>query len=166
MTTLFTTQLQRRALVASAGAALLPAAWAQNQPPPAGSAPTGVLAPNPAEFKKTIEQFTAGKTPAAEGLHLDVPVLADNPSAVPVKVKVTAPITEQDWCEEIIILADLNPAPLSCRLLFTAAAGTAEAAVRVRLSQSQTIYAFARMKSGKVLTAKQAVTVAASGCGM
>ena len=64
------------------------------------------------------------------------------------------------------MLAELNPSPLSCRLLFTAAAGTAEAAVRVRLSQSQTIHALARMKSGQVLVAKQAVTVAASGCGM
>ena len=37
-----------------------------------------------------------------------MPVLADNPSAVPVKVKVTLPITEQDWCEEIIMLAELR----------------------------------------------------------
>ena len=44
--------------------------------------------------------------------------------------------------------------------------GTAEAAVRVRLSQTQTIHALARMKSGQLLAAKQAVTVAASGCGM
>ena len=64
------------------------------------------------------------------------------------------------------MLADLNPVPLACRLQFTAAAGTAEAAVRVRLSRSQTLHALARMKSGKVLAAKQAVTVAASGCGM
>ena len=64
------------------------------------------------------------------------------------------------------MLADLNPAPLVCRLQFTAAAGTAEAAVRVRLSQSQTVHALARMKSGKLLAASHAVTVAASGCGM
>ena len=42
----------------------------------------------------------------------------------------------------------------------------AEAAVRVRLSQSQTVHALARMKSGKLLAASHAVTVAASGCGM
>jgi len=64
------------------------------------------------------------------------------------------------------MLADLNPSPLACRVLLTADTGAAEAAVRVRLTQSQTIHALARMKSGKVLVAKQAVTVAASGCGM
>ena len=162
--------LTRRNLVTSAAALALPSAvLAQATPainPVAKSALVGPLAPNPVEFKKTVEQFIGRATPMNEGLQLDVSTLADNPSAVPVKVKVTRPITEQDWCEEIIVLAELNPSPLSCRLLFTAAAGTAEAAVRVRLSQSQTIHALARMKSGQVLVAKQAVTVAASGCGM
>ena len=158
--------LTRRALVATsaaAGASLaLPGhAWAQAKAPLVGP-----LASNPAEFQRQMAQFIGNATAHSEGLQLDVPVLADNPGAVPVKVKITLPITDKDWCEEIIVLADLNPAPLACRLQFTAAAGTAEAAVRVRLSQSQTIHALARMKSGKVLVAKQAVTVAASGCGM
>ena len=65
-----------------------------------------------------------------------------------------------------IVLAELNPSPLACRLMFRAAAGTAEASVRLRLAQWQTVHALARMKSGKVLATKQAVTVAASGCGM
>ena len=160
------TPLTRRALVATAAAAgaslALPgSAWAQAQAPLVGP-----LAPNPAEFQRAMAQFIGNATAQGEGLQLDVPVLADNPGAVPVKVKITLPITDKDWCEEIIVLADLNPAPLACRLQFTAAAGTAEAAVRVRLSQSQTIHALARMKSGKLLAAKQAVTVAASGCGM
>ena len=160
----------RRSLVlgaAAASASLALPASALAQASSAAKAPlVGPLAPNPAEFKKTVEQFTGGKATQPEGLLLDVPVLADNPSAVPVKVKVTLPITEQDWCEEIIVLAELNPSPLSCRMQFTAAAGTAEAAIRIRLSQSQTVHAMARMKSGKVLVAKQAITVAASGCGM
>ena len=160
------THLTRRALVATAAAAgaslaLSGTAWAQDKAPLVGA-----LAPNPAEFQRQVAQFTGSATARTEGLQLEVPVLADNPGAVPVKVTVTLPLTEQDWCEEIIVLADLNPAPLACRLQFTAAAGTAEAAVRVRLSQSQTIHALARMKSGKVLAARQAVTVAASGCGM
>ena len=156
----------RRSLVlgaAAAGASLaLPAtALAQAKAPLVGP-----LAPNPVEFQKQIAQFTGKASPQTEGLLLDVPVLADNPSAVPVKVKVTLPITEQDWCEEIVVLAELNSSPLSCRMQFTAAAGSAEAAIRIRLSQSQTVHAMARMKSGKVLVAKQAITVAASGCGM
>ncbi len=152
----------RRSLVAAGAALALPGA-ALAQPK---ASLVGPLAPNPQAFKQAMEQFIGKARPQAEGLLLDVPVLADNPSGVPVKVKVTLPISEQDWCEEIIVLADLNPSPLACRLQFTAAAGTAEASVRLRLSQTQTIHALARMKSGKVLATKQAVTVAASGCGM
>ena len=154
----------RRTLMAASAATLALPALAQ----PQGKTPltNAALAPNPAELRKAMADFSKGAKPQSEGLHLDVPTLADNPAAVPVKVKVTLPITEQDWCEEIIVLADLNPAPLACRLQFTAAAGTAEAAARVRLTQSQTIHALARMKSGKLLAASHAVTVAASGCGM
>ncbi len=151
--------------VVASGAALALPAIAQTVPA-TKAALVGPLAPNPVEFKKVLDEFTRGKAPKAEGLTLDVSILADNPSAVPVKVKVDLPITDADWCEEIIVLAELNPSPLACHMKFTQANGTAEAAVRVRLSQTQTIHALARMKSGQLLAAKQAVTVAASGCGM
>ena len=125
-----------------------------------------LLEPNPQAFRQAMEAFLDGGKPQSEGLVLEVPTLADNPSAVPVRVQVTLPVSDQDWCEELILLAEKNPIPLACRVQFTPLAGTAEAAVRVRLSQSQTIHALARMKSGKLLAARQAVTVAASGCGM
>lgn len=164
------TPLSRRGVVMGAAALALPvSALAQASSTPTAATPAalvGPLAPNPVAFQKAMTDFSRGATPVTEGLQLDVPTLADNPSAVPVKVKVTAPITEQDWCEEVIVLAELNPSPLACKLQFTALAGTAEAAVRIRLSQSQSIVALARMKSGKVMLAKHAVTVAASGCGM
>lgn len=168
MKTAISPTLTRRHLVAgaaAAGAALALPSVAMAQA--AAQTPlVGPLAPNPVEFKKTMAQFIGSATPQTEGLQLDIPVLADNPSAVPVKAKVTLPITEQDWCEELMIVAELNPIPLACRIQFTADTGTAEAAVRIRLSQSQTVHVLARMKSGAVLQGKQAVTVTASGCGM
>ena len=143
--------------------ALPSAVWAQASARPAM---VGAFAPNPVEFKKAMEQFIGNATPQAGGLQLDIPVLADNPGAVPIKAKVTLPITEQDWCEEMLVVAELNPIPVACRIRFTEDTGSAEAAIRLRLSQSQTVHVLARMKSGAVLHGKQAVTVAASGCGM
>ena len=157
--------LTRRVVVGAVATLALPSvALAQTPPtnPPLG----GPLAPDPVAFKKALSTFTGSATPQAEGLQLDIPVLADNPSAVPIKAKVTLPITEHDWCEELIVLAELNPIPLACRLRFTAETGSAEAAVRIRLSQSQAVHVLARMKSGKLLAGKQTITVAASGCGM
>ena len=157
------TRRQLVAGVAAAGATLALPAQAQIQP----AVPlVGPLAPNPVAFKKAMEQFMGSAKPQADGLQLDIPVLADNPSAVPIKAKVTLPITDSDWCEEIMVLAELNPIPLACRVQFTADTGSAEAAVRIRLSQSQAVHVLARMKSGQVLAGKQMVTVAASGCGM
>lgn len=169
MTATLSHTLTRRRLVAGAAAAAagsvasaLPgAALAQATTPLVGP-----LAPNPVAFKQTMDAFIGSATPVANGLKLDIPVLADNPGAVPVKASVTLPINDQDWCEEMMVVAELNPIPLACHMQFTADTGTAEAAVRLRLSQSQTVHVLARMKSGKLLAGKQMVTVAASGCGM
>ena len=90
----------------------------------------------------------------------------ENPGAVPVGVVLTTPLTESSYCKELIILAELNPVPLACRFAFSPMSGTTEIAVRLRLTQTQTLHALARMSDGRVLGARQAVTVAASGCGM
>ena len=158
-------RLSRRVVVGAVATLALPSV-ALAQTPPTNPPLVGPLAPDPVAFKKALNTFTGSATPQAEGLQLDIPVLADNPSAVPIKAKVTLPITEHDWCEELIVLAELNPIPLACRIRFTAETGTAEAAVRIRLSQSQAVHVLARMKSGKLLAGKQTITVAASGCGM
>ena len=157
--------LTRRVVVGAVATLALPSV-ALAQTPPTNPPLVGPLAPDPVAFKKAFSTFTGSATPQAEGLQLDIPVLADNPSAVPIKAKVTLPITEHDWCEELIVLAELNPIPLACRIRFTAETGSAEAAVRIRLSQSQAVHVLARMKSGKLLAGKQTITVAASGCGM
>ncbi len=157
--------LTRRVVVGAVATLALPSV-ALAQTPPTNPPLVGPLAPDPVAFKKALSTFTGSATPQAEGLQLDIPVLADNPSAVPIKAKVTLPITEHDWCEELIVLAELNPIPLACRIRFTAETGSAEAAVRIRLSQSQAVHVLARMKSGTLLAGKQTITVAASGCGM
>ena len=158
-------RLTRRVVVGAVATLALPSV-ALAQTPPTNPPLVGPLAPDPVAFKKALSTFTGSATPQAEGLQLDIPVLADNPSAVPIKAKVTLPITEHDWCEELIVLAELNPIPLACRIRFTAETGSAEAAVRRRLRQSQAVHVLARMKSGKLLAGKQTITVAASGCGM
>ena len=158
-------RLTRRVVVGAVATLALPSV-ALAQTPPTNPPLEGPLAPDPVAFKQALSTCTGSATPQAEGLQLDIPVLADNPSAVPIKAKVTLPITEHDWCEELIVLAELNPIPLACRIRFTAETGSAEAAVRIRLSQSQAVHVLARMKSGKLLAGKQTITVAASGCGM
>ncbi|WP_415392876.1 thiosulfate oxidation carrier protein SoxY [Paracoccus sp. SJTW-4] len=122
--------------------------------------------PDSAEADRIAAAFTGGAEPLAEGLALELPALGDNPAAVPVRVHVTEPMTEASWCDEIILIADLNPKPLACRFRFTAATGSADVAVRLRLIQSMPIRAYARMNDGRLLAVRQEITVAAGGCGL
>ena len=119
-----------------------------------------------AEVQAEIDTFLKGAQALTTGLRLQMAVLGDNPAAVPVKVVFETPITEDTYCEELIILAERNPKPLACRFQFSPLAGTTEVAVRLRLIESQTIQALARMSDGRYLIAQQTITVTAGGCGM
>ena len=69
-----------------------------------------MLLAHPDAVHNVITAFVDGRKPKAESLLLDVATLADNPSAVPVRVSVDPSlITESNWCEELIILAEKNP---------------------------------------------------------
>ncbi len=119
-----------------------------------------------AQVQAIVDEFLKGASPVEQGLKLDMPVLGDNPSSVPVKVVLDGPVTPQRYCQELIILAEGNPHPLACRFNFTPLAGTTEVAVRLRLIETQSIRALARMSDGQVLSARHHITVTAGGCGM
>ena len=153
---------RRRVLATGAafGAALALPARAQE------STSTAAARADSAESDRIAAEFLNGVTPIAAGLVLEVPALADNPAAVPVRVHVTEAMTEDSYCTDLILLAERNPMPLACAFTFTAAAGSADAAVRLRLIESMKLRALARMSDGRVLEARADTTVAAGGCGM
>lgn len=132
----------------------------------AAQATTALPQPDSTEADRIAAGFLNGAEPLSDGLALDLPALGDNPAAVPVRVHVTEAISDSSWCEEIILIADLNPRPFACRFRFTAATGSADVAVRLRLIQSMPIRAYARMNDGRMLAARQDITVAAGGCGL
>lgn len=119
-----------------------------------------------AEVQAVVDAFLQGAEPLTKGVSLDMPALGDNPAAVPVKVVFDIPIDEQNYCEELIVLAERNPRPLACRFTFTPLAGTTEVAMRLRLIESQTVKAVARMSNGSYLITQRHITVTAGGCGM
>lgn len=147
------------ALGAGLGAGLLPQGAA-------AQTTTATAQTDTAEAERLAAEFIGEATPLAEGLTLDLPVLGDNPSAVPALVRVDLPITEESFCEEIVVIAERNPFPLACRIKFTAATGSAEAAVRLRLIETMNVRALARMNDGRILTARREITVTVGGCGM
>lgn len=139
---------------------LSPAVLAQTSTAPA------LTGANPAEILRISNAFSRGAQPLKQGLKLELPVLGDNPASVPVKAKVELPMTPTSYCEAMIVIAEGNPHPLACSFEFTAHAGTAEVGIRLRLIQSQAIQVLARMNDGRVLVARQNISVTAGSCGM
>lgn len=121
---------------------------------------------DPAEVQQLIAEFLQGAEPIEEGLKLELPILGDNPSSVPVRVILEERVTPESWCEEVIILAEGNPRPMACRFHLTPLVGNVDVGVRLRLIDSQTVRAMARMSDGRVLSRAQHITVTAGGCGM
>ena len=126
---------------AAAAAALLPAG--------ASAASNGV--------EQAIAEFTGGAAPEDGGLVLEVPEIADNGGAVPVRV--TA-----EGARRIALFADGNPSPGVVVFAFGPLA-TPAAATRIRLAGSQNVIAVAELADGTFRKASRAIAVTAGGCG-
>lgn len=162
-----TGDISRRGLMA--GAALLGLVGPTRAEAPQQAAAPQVdteLQSNPQELTRIIAAFLDGAAPVTRGIALELPPIGDNPAQIPLRAHVTLPLQNGLYCPEMIILAEMNPHPLACRARFTPAMGLADIGTRVRLTQSQHVSAYARLSDGRVLLARQEITVTAGGCGL
>ena len=126
---------------AAAAAAMLPAG--------AAVASNGV--------EEAILEFTGGAAPEDGGLVLEVPEIADNGGAVPVRVAA-------EGARRIALFADGNPSPGVAVFAFGSLA-TPAAATRIRLAGSQNVIAVAELADGTFRKTSRAIAVTAGGCG-
>lgn len=151
-----------RRSVLSGGAACF--AWSSfAQPAPQT---TAMPQPDSAMADRIAAEFVAGRPVQDSGLSLDIPAQPDDPAAVRVRIRVTLPWTPQDWCSELILLADLNPTPLASHMRFQQALGVVDVSTRLRLIGSMPVRSYARLGDGRVLMARHQVVVLPGGCGM
>jgi sulfur-oxidizing protein SoxY len=116
------------------------------------------------EAEALIKDFARGKVPQATGLVLDIPELSENANAVPVGIRIDEKFSEARYCEEFLLIAENNPRPMACRFTFSSGTGMANIVTRIRLAESQTVIALARMSDGAIITQRTAVTVTVGGC--
>lgn len=117
-----------------------------------------------ADAEPYIKEFARGKTPKSAGLVLDIPLAAENANAVPVALRLEDGIAKGRSCEEFLLIAERNPMPEASRFKFSPAMGVADVTTRIRLAESQTVVALARMSDGEVFVQRVAVTVTFGGC--
>ena len=117
------------------------------------------------ETKNMLTAFTGGKEPASGRIVLTAPEIAENGNTVPVSITVESPMSDDDYVESVMILAEGNPNPGIATFHFTPMSGSAAATTRIRLAQTQNVIAIAKMKDGTVYSDRKEVKVTIGGCG-
>ena len=103
-----------------------------------------------------VADFTGGAVAADGSILLDVPEIADNGGAVPVRV-------EAPGARRIAVFADGNPNPGVVEFRFGALVSPS-ASTRIRLARSQNVIAVAEMTDGTFRRVSRRVAVTVGGC--
>jgi len=143
---------RRRAL--QAGAALVAARLL-----PAGAASMDDL-PGVREFT----EYLAGRTAQFGRLALDIPRLADNGNAIPLRIAMRGPFAAGAELRTVRLYSERNPVPLMARFDFAVPPAKAELDTRIRLAGTQRIVAVAELANGDLHAAFADVAVTVSAC--
>jgi len=111
-----------------------------------------------------VEKLTGAKAPRDGKVTLDIPRIADNGNAVPLKVKIESAMTAQDHVKTVHLIAEKNPRPLVAAFFLGPHSGKAEIDTRIRLNGTQRVVAVATMADGSQWRGIAEVDVAESAC--
>lgn len=102
--------------------------------------------------------------PSTDGILIDLPFVSEDGSSVDLGVFVDRPMTPESFVESLHVFASTNPSPPIADYFFSPLSGRAAIATRVRLNQSQTVGAVAKMNTGAVIVAERDIRITISGC--
>ncbi|HET7384408.1 MAG TPA: SoxY-related AACIE arm protein [Pseudolabrys sp.] len=118
----------------------------------------------PASMASAIRQVTGEAVVQPGKVQLDVPPLVENGNTVSLTVSVTSPMTAADFVKSIHIFNEKNPQPNVVAFHLGPRAGRAQVSTRIRLADTQTVIAIARMSDGSFWSAKADVVVTLAAC--
>lgn len=111
-----------------------------------------------------IESVTGGAAVREGRVTLEIPRLADNGHAVPLRISVSSAMSESDHVRSIHILAERNPRPLVAAFHLNPYSGRAEVSTRVRLNGSQRVLVIAGLSDGSYWSGSAEVEVTETAC--
>jgi sulfur-oxidizing protein SoxY len=147
--------MSRRRLLQSAGA------WALASPL-LGAANAAVAQEMPAI--PALTSFLAGRSPRRERLRLELPALADNGQAVPMRLTMAGPFAPGPTVRAIHLFSEVNPVPEMAVFEFPSPPPRVEIDSRIRLAGSQRVVAVALMSDGALFAAVADVVVTIAAC--
>ena len=116
------------------------------------------------DANEAIQKIT-GNAGIQEGrVTLTIPPLVENGNLVVLKVSVDSPMTANDYVKAIHVIAEGNPFPNIFTAYLTPRSGTANITTRVRLADSQVVWAIAQMSNGSYWKGSAETLVTLSAC--
>jgi len=111
-----------------------------------------------------LTQLLAGRTPRWERLRLELPALADNGLAVPLKLTMPGPFAPGPTVQAIHLFSEKNPVPDMAVFEFPVPVEKIEIDSRVRLAGSQKVVAVAVMSDAALYAAMAEAGVPSAAC--
>lgn len=146
----------RRQFLSVAGAAALVGVMPIVTVRPAKATPDSMAA--------AIRHVTGGAAVQSGKVKLDIPPLVENGNTVPMVVSVVSPMTEKDYVASIHVFNEKNPQPNVGNFYLNARAGRAQISTRIRLADTQTITAIAKLSDGTFWSTTADVVVTLAAC--
>jgi sulfur-oxidizing protein SoxY len=110
-------------------------------------------------------QRIVGNRPVNTGrIYFDLPPLVENGNLVAIKIAVQSPMTQNDYVKAIHVIAEANPLPNVVSCYFTPLSGKAEVSTRIRLADSQKVWALAQMSDDSFWRTSVDTVVTLSAC--
>jgi sulfur-oxidizing protein SoxY len=132
-----------------------------------GAVPSVMLRPaeaTPATLAAAIRNVVGSAVVQTGKVKLDVPPLVENGNTVPMTVSVSSPMSPGDYVKSIHVFNEKNPQPNIGNYYLGPRAGRAQVSSRIRLADSQTIVAIARLSDGSFWSASANVVVTLAAC--
>jgi len=152
-----TISVRRRRFLAAAGGLVAGAGL------PAAAVAQGVRGDVQA-MQEAIRKVVGGARVSEGRVKIDLPPLSENGQAVPLTVSVESPMTASDHVRTIHVFNEKNPQPDVAAFHLGPRAGRATVATRVRLADTQTVIALARMSDGSWWSGSTHVIVTLAAC--
>ena len=113
---------------------------------------------------EAIKKITGGASIKEGRVSLVIPPLVENGNLVVLKVSVDSPMTANNYVKVIHVVAEGNPYPHIFAAYLSPRSGTANITTRVRLADSQRIWAIAQMSDGSFWSGSAETLVTLSAC--
>ena len=126
-------------------------------------APLSALAKKP-EVIEAIAKIVGSNIPRDGRVKLVIPPLVESGNLVVLKVAIQSPMTNIDYVKAVHIISEANPSPNIFTAYFTPRSGRAELTTRVRLADSQRVWAIAQMSDGSYWQGYADTLVTLSAC--